>query len=110
MKLWERIIGQTFRVGTNDAIFVISPLCEKYRKSNMPLDMVFVDLQKKNMTPYLEKCYGDARGKEHPGSLYTYNTGHVSRRYHVCRLKVKTSDKFEGVIGLRLGSALSLFM
>ena len=61
MKLWERIIDQRLRdivsisdgqfgvkpeVGTTDAIFVIRTLCEKYREGNMPLDMVFVDLEK----------------------------------------------------------------
>jgi len=74
MKLREQIIDQRFRdivsisdgqvgfrpgVGTTDVIFVIRTLCEKYRETSMPPDMVIVN-QEKPMTPYLEKCYGDA--------------------------------------------------
>jgi len=76
MKLWKRILDQTVRyivsisdgqfgfksrLGTTDTICVFRTQGKMYRQSNMPLDMVFVDLEK-HMTPYLEKCYRDARG------------------------------------------------
>ena len=61
MKLWELIIDQRLKdivsisggqfsfkpgFGTTDAIFVIRTLCAKYREGIMPLDKVFVDLEK----------------------------------------------------------------
>ena len=71
MKLLERIIDQKFRdivsisagqfgfkpgVGTTDAIFVISTLCDKYREGNTSLDMVFVDLENTYAREVLWRC------------------------------------------------------
>ena len=76
MKLLERNIDQRLRdmvsisnghfgfkpgVGTTDAIFVIRTMCEKYREGNKPLDMVFVDLERR-MIQCPVRYYGDACG------------------------------------------------
>ena len=120
LQLWERIIDQRLRevvsisdgqfgfksgVGTTDAIFVISTLCERDMEGNKSLVMVFVDMEKAGKV--LWRCM---RKQNIPEGYIIL----VQDMYQGATIRVKSkrgmSEHFEVGIGLHQGSALSPFL
>ena len=125
MKVWERIIKARLRdrveiskhqygfmpgKGTNDAMFALRMLMEKYREGQRKLHCVFVDLEKAYHKVPWEKLWYCMR-KSGMGEKYVQLVQDMYEGSEtVVRCAVGTTESFKVKVGLHQGSALSPFL
>ena len=125
MKVWERIIEARLRdrveiskqqygfmpgKGTNDAMFALRMLMEKYREGQRELHCVFVDLEKAyDRVPREEQWYC-MRKTETVEKYVQFVQDMYEESETVVRCAVETTESFKVKVGLHQGSALSPFV
>lgn len=125
MKVWEKVIARRLRVesevsqnqfgfmpgrSTTDAIFALRQLCEKYKRAQKNLHMVFVDLEKAYDRVPREVLWWALKEKGVPRKYQQLIRAMYCSASTYVRSTAGETDKFNVAVGLHQGSALSPYL